>query len=72
MFKMNTHFCQGTIKNINQANGAQTSQPSVEKTESSQSNVEKASSLCSYKKMVATKLNSYLIKTTRFKKEAIN
>ena len=76
----NIHFCQDTIQNINQAtNGAQTSQFSIEKTESSQSNIEKASSLCSYKKavarassgkMVATKLDSCLIKTTKSEKEA--
>ena len=46
----NIHFCQNTVKNINQGtDGAQTSQSSIEKTEFSQSNVEKASSLCSYK-----------------------
>ena len=71
----NIHFCQDTVENINQAtDGEQTSQSSVEKTESSQSNEEKASSLCSYKKAVArassdktvaTKLDSYLIKTTK-------
>ena len=52
MFKMMRIFifCQDTLENINQAtDGAQTSQSSVEETEPSQSNVEKASSLCSYK-----------------------
>ena len=78
----NIHFCQDTVVNINQAtDGAQTSQSSVEKTQSSQPNVEKASSLCSYKKAVArassgktvaTKLDSYFIKTTKSEKEAID
>ena len=68
----NIHFCQDTVENINQA---------TDRVQSSQSNVEKASSLCSYKKAVArtrirktvvTKWDSYLIKTTKSKKEAIN
>ena len=77
----NIHFCQDTEENINQVtDGAQTSQSSVEKTEPSQPNVEKASSLCSYKKAVArassgktvgTKLDSYLIKTQNLKKKQL-